>query len=58
MGATADELRCVYCLQFIDKDDDAQRIDKRQYAHTACAFAADQAFWAALDTESETDDVG
>jgi hypothetical protein len=46
-----DELRCCYCSQLLNEDDDAQRIDKNEYAHTACAFAADEAFFAALDAE-------
>ncbi len=47
----ADTSCCVYCIQRIDKDDDAQRISKRAVAHTACAFAADEALFATLDAE-------
>lgn len=43
--------RCVYCSQFITADDDAQRVSKREVAHTACAFAVNDAFFAALDAE-------
>lgn len=49
-------LRCIYCAQLIDADDDAQRIDKNEYAHTACAFAADEALFAALDAEKLFDE--
>lgn len=52
------ELRCCYCLQLITADDDAQRVSKREVAHTQCAFAADEAFFALLDAEeSEQDDA-
>ena len=33
----SDDSRCVYCLQLIATDDDAQRVSKRDYAHTTCA---------------------
>jgi hypothetical protein len=36
---------CPYCSQPIRVGQDAQNITKRQYAHTACAFAVDGAFW-------------
>ena len=50
----AEALRCRYCLQLIDVDDDAQRINKRECAHTACAFAANDAFFFfTFDAESE-----
>lgn len=53
MYAATDALYCYYCLRLIDEDDDAQRISKREYVHTLCAFAADEACFAALDTEAE-----
>lgn len=52
----ADALICVYCEQLIRADDDAQRISKREVAHTTCAFAVNNAFFASLDAESESDD--
>lgn len=52
----AEVLRCIYCSQLISADGDQQKVSKREYAHTSCAFAADEAFFAALD-ESEDDDV-
>lgn len=42
-------LRCVYCLQPIDDGDDAQRISKREVAHTQCAFVVSDSLFAALD---------
>ncbi len=45
----AEALCCVYCLQIMDKEADAQRINKREVAHTACAFAADEALFFFLD---------
>jgi len=36
----SDALRCVYCGQFIAADDDAQKVSKREVAHTSCVFAA------------------
>jgi hypothetical protein len=48
---------CVYCSQLLDVDDDAQRVSKREVAHTVCAFAADEALFAALDAESESEDA-
>lgn len=44
--------RCVYCLQIINADDDTQRVEKRTFAHTACAFAVNDAFFF-FDAESE-----
>jgi hypothetical protein len=44
-------LRCIYCLQLIAADDDAQKVSTREVAHTACAFAVDAAGWATLDAE-------
>lgn len=52
----SETLRCCYCSQLISTDDDAQRVSKREYAHTSCAFAVNDAFFAALD-ESEDDDA-
>ena len=45
----ADILQCVYCLQLLNADDDAQRISKSEVAHTSCASAVNDAFFAALD---------
>jgi hypothetical protein len=43
-----------YCNALITADDDAQRVSKREVAHTACAFAANDAFFFfAFDAESE-----
>jgi hypothetical protein len=47
---------CVYCSQLLDVDDDAQRISRREVAHTVCAFAADAALLAALDAEKLLDE--
>jgi len=41
--------RCVFCKQFINDHEDAQRIERRKYAHTKCAFAVNNAFLLALD---------
>ena len=47
-------LHCVYCLQCITADDDdAQRVTKREIAHTVCAFRVNDAFFAELDAENE-----
>jgi hypothetical protein len=37
--------RCVYRKQLLDVDDDAQRVSKREVAHTCCAFAVNDAFF-------------
>jgi len=51
----AEELHCVYCLQRITVDDDAQRVSKSEFAHTHCAFAVNDAFFSKVDdVESET----
>lgn len=45
-------LRCVYCLHVVNADDDAQRIERKKYAHTACTWAAaenDTLFFLLLD---------
>jgi hypothetical protein len=49
-------LFCCYCSQLLDVDDDAQRVSKREVAHTRCAFAADEALFAALDAEKLLDE--
>lgn len=41
----SDALRCVYCNAIISADDDAQRVEHKKFAHTACAFAANDAFF-------------
>ena len=49
-----DELSCVYCLHLITADDDAQKVSKREVAHTTCAFAVNDAFFFfTFDVESE-----
>ncbi len=48
-----DVLRCVYCEQIILADDDAQRIEKRKFAHTDCAFAVNDAFFFFQDLKQE-----
>lgn len=48
-------LFCCYCSQLLDADDDVQRIDRDKVAHTVCAFAADEALFAALDAEKFID---
>ena len=53
----SDTLRCIYCLQFITADDDEQKVSKREVAHTACAFAVNDAFFFfAFDTEASKND--
>ena len=46
-------LSCVYCGVLITDDDDAQRVSKRDVAHSTCAFAVDGTFFAALDAQHE-----
>ena len=43
----------VYCGQSIDPGDDGQRITHGTFAHTMCAWAADEAFWAQFAVEVE-----
>lgn len=50
-----EQLRCIYCKRISHADDDAQRVSKREYAHIACAFARNDAFFAALDAEAENE---
>jgi hypothetical protein len=38
-------LRCLYCSRAITAADDTQRVSKREVAHTACAFAVNDAFF-------------
>ena len=45
------EIVCTYCKRLIDPDEDSQRIAHGIYAHTDCAFEADEAHLAALDDE-------
>lgn len=47
----SEALRCVYCVQLTTANDDAQKVSKREVAHTACAWAVDEAFWAVQDAE-------
>lgn len=56
MQREIEALRCVYCLQLIDTDDAAQKVSKSEYAHTACGWRVNDAFFAMLDFESERDD--
>jgi len=45
---------CVYCNAVITADEDAQKVSKYEAAHTACAFAVNDAFFFfAFDAESE-----
>ena len=54
MEHEAEVLRCVYCLQVVSPNDDAQKVSKREVAHTACAFAVNDAFFFfAFNAESE-----
>ena len=54
MSTNDDALRCAYCSQLITADDDAQKVSKREVAHTQCAFAVSDAFFFfAFDAESE-----
>ena len=48
-------LHCCYCNTIIAADDDAQRVSKREVAHTACAFRINDKFFAALDAEAESE---
>ena len=57
MSATSDTLRCCYCSQGIDANDDAQFVSKREYAHTACAFRVNDEFFAAQDANEEQDNT-
>jgi hypothetical protein len=41
----SDARRCCYCLQIIAADEDAQKVSKREAAHTTCAFAVNDAFF-------------
>lgn len=50
-------LRCIYCNAIINADDDAQHVSKREVAHTACAFAVNDAFFFWFDAERERDDA-
>jgi hypothetical protein len=49
----SEALRCIYCTQRINANDDTQRVSKHEVAHTACAWAADEAFWAISDEGEE-----
>ena len=45
---------CVYCNTIISADDDAQKVSKREVAHTTCAFAVNDAFFFfTFDAENE-----
>lgn len=52
----SDALRYCYCNAIINEDDDAQRVSKREIAHTQCAFLVNDEFFAALDMKSERED--
>ena len=43
-------LSCVYCQKVIAANEDAQRVSRKEAAHTAYAWAVDGAFFVALDT--------
>ena len=45
--------RCCYCLQLINADDDAQRVSKREYAHTSCVFHVNNEPFAVRDAKAE-----
>ena len=47
--ADPSDLRCFYCLANIDPNDDAQKIDRKKYAHTACAWNINEDFIVTLD---------
>jgi len=49
----SEQLRCIYCNLLITANDDAQKVSKREIAHTACAFRVNDEFFAALDAEQE-----
>lgn len=42
---------CVYCNAIISEAEEAQKVSKQGVVHTACAWTAEEAFWATLDTE-------
>jgi len=52
----AEARHCCYCLQLISAEDDAQRVSKREVAHTACAFHINDEFFAALDKSEQRND--
>lgn len=43
-------MSCCYCRHPITPEDDGQRIKHGTFAHTACAWAADEMFWQQVDT--------
>lgn len=45
----SDILQCYYCSQLIDAHGDAQRVSKREIAHTAYAFRVNDEFFAEHD---------
>ena len=56
MSSAQTVLRCIYCQRLIRADEDAQRIERKKYAHTKCAFEANDAYFAALNAEEESHD--
>jgi hypothetical protein len=47
-------LRCCYCRRRITPADDGQRVSKHVYSHTACAWRANDNFFAVLDKNANT----
>jgi hypothetical protein len=45
----SEALRCVYCEERITADDAAQRVSRKEYAHTTCAFRVNDEFFAEHD---------
>lgn len=43
------DITCCYCSERIALDDDAQRVERSLYAHTACAIEVNDAFFLAQD---------
>ena len=51
----SDTLRCCYCSQLIGAEDDAQKVSKREFAHTSCAFRVNDEFFAERDATVRQD---